>query len=418
MHLYKNTIALFAVFVTGASYAQNNVSPYSIAGIGDIESGWFDRSAGMANTGVSLSSPRYIYQANPASLSKLDDYFFSFELSGRYQYTRYTGKPVGTGTSTYADDMQIKRLALGLKVKKWWGIGIGLTPFSTSNYSFYSKKDIQGSGDKVDAYYEGSGGINQVYITNAFRLNKNFSVGVQSSVLFGSLQQTETLDYNSSSAIASTRDIYVSKMYFKGGIQYQADITKKVALALGLTASNKTTLPAEYTLTVKEGSTTIVDNKSIKDSYFSLPVIYTAGAALIFNKQFTVSADYQQQNWNSVNYSGLNYTLVNSNRVSGGVEYAKKISYANRLIERWYLQAGGFYSNSYLQIKGEQLNDRGFTVGAGFSTLRSQLALQANLQIGQRGTTNSGLIKENYTQVGFSVFYRDFWLPRKLKRYD
>lgn len=56
MRLATITATVLSLFTASALQAQNNASPYSIAGIGDIESGYFDRSSGMANTGVSLSS--------------------------------------------------------------------------------------------------------------------------------------------------------------------------------------------------------------------------------------------------------------------------------------------------------------------------------------------------------------------------
>lgn len=416
-YIYRGIITLSFVVAFKALDAQTNASPYSIAGIGDIESGYFDRSSGMANTGVSLSSNRFLYQANPAALSGLDDYFFAVELSGRYKNISYTGNPI-TNTVTNSADLQIGRLALGLKIQKWWGVGVGLMPFSSSNYSFYSKKDIEGSGDYTDAYYEGSGGVNQAYITNSIRPFKNFSVGVQASYLFGSLSQTETLGYNTSTPIASTRDIYLSKMFLKAGLQYKLKLAKKWQLAVGATASNKAQLDAQYILNVKEGSTAIVTDKTLQETFFKLPVMYSFGGALIFDKKITVSADYQKQNWNDINSTGLNYRLVNSDRISGGIEYSKKVNFANGTYEKWFLQGGAFYSNSYLMIKGVQLNQKGFTIGAGFTPLRSpQLALQGNLEFGNRGTTSNNLIKENYTQATISIFYRDFWLT-KVKRYD
>lgn len=416
-YIYRSILTLSVTLACYALQAQTNASPYSIAGIGDIESGYFDRSSGMANTGVSLSSNRFMYQANPAALSGLDDYFFAFELTGRYKNISYTGNPVTT-TGTSSSDLQVGRLALGLKLQKWWGVGFGIMPYSSSNYSFYAKKDIEGSGDYTDAYYEGSGGVNQAFITNSIRPFKNFSIGVQTSFLFGSLSQTETLGYNTTTPIVSTRDIYMSKIYFKGGLQYKLKLAKKWQFNVGATASNKTQLNADYTLNVKEGTTAIVTDKELQETYFKLPLMYTFGGALIFDKKITVSADFQQQNWNDVSYSGLNYRLVNSNRVSGGIEYSKKVNFANGSFEKWFIQGGAFYSNSYLMIKGQQLDQKGFTVGAGFTPLKSpQLALQMNLEFGKRGTTANNLIKENYTQAGISIFYRDFWYT-KVKRYD
>src|SRR5205085_7523216 len=72
------TILLCSLFITAS--AQTNTSPYSIVGIGDIDPSYNDHGTGMADASVSLSSPRYIYNANPASLGSLDEHFFSFEV--------------------------------------------------------------------------------------------------------------------------------------------------------------------------------------------------------------------------------------------------------------------------------------------------------------------------------------------------
>src|SRR5437867_12687153 len=82
------------IFAQQKSNAQNDVSPYSIIGIGDIQQSSFDRSSGMGNTGISLSSSKFMYHANPASYSKLDDHFFSMEVTMRYKDITYSGNTI------------------------------------------------------------------------------------------------------------------------------------------------------------------------------------------------------------------------------------------------------------------------------------------------------------------------------------
>jgi len=62
----------------------------------------------------------------------------------------------------------------------------------------------------------------------------------------------------------------------------------------------------------------------------------------------------------------------------------------------------------------------GVTIGAGknSSIINSTLSLQGALEIGRRGTTTYGLIRENYVQFTVIIGYRDFWLPRNFRRYD
>src|ERR1700755_1188305 len=83
-----------------AAHAQNNTSPYSIIGIGDIEKSAFDRTSGMGHAGIALSSNRFLFQANPASYSALDEHFFHFEVSSRYKSVGYSGTPITDPTQS------------------------------------------------------------------------------------------------------------------------------------------------------------------------------------------------------------------------------------------------------------------------------------------------------------------------------
>jgi len=108
--------------------------------------------------------------------------------------------------------------------------------------------------------------------------------------------------------------------------------------------------------------------------------------------------------------------LVNSSRISGGVQYSKNGGYQNNFFERSNLQFGLYYGNSYLDINGYQIKDYGFSVGAGFSGKDGRMGCQFNMQVGQTGTTQNGLIREDYIQLGVTLTYRDLWYT-KLKKY-
>ena len=99
--------------------AQNVSSPYSIIGIGDIETSYFNRTSGMANTGIAYRNNRYIILNNPASLSDLQNQLFLVELAGRGKFVNFTGSGISTGTT--GKDFSVERLSLGIRISKWWG---------------------------------------------------------------------------------------------------------------------------------------------------------------------------------------------------------------------------------------------------------------------------------------------------------
>jgi len=192
---------------------------------------------------------------------------------------------------------------------------------------------------------------------------------------------------------------------------------------LGVTGSYQTKLNADYSLLVTDGNTTLRSDYVYKSTFFTLPVMYGVGIAATLNDKLTFAADYNYEGWSSLNYKGISYSLVNSNKFALGFEYAKKIAFRDlsgntvATYEKSFLQAGLFYRTSYLKINGYQIDEIGGTIGAGVQ-LSPIFGLHAALEIGRRGTTESGLIRENFTQLTVSFSYRDFWRSRKMIRYD
>jgi hypothetical protein len=411
-----STIAILFFSVTG--YSQNNNSPYSIIGIGDLESNYFNRTAGMAGAGVSVRDERYLIDNNPASYSALQQQFFNFEIAGRGQFVTYTGDPVNN-FSNHSKDFSIERLALGTRITKRWGSGIGFNPFSSSTYGFSSFKAIQGTNESAPVQYDGTGGVNQVYWANGFEVTKHFSLGINASYLFGSLTQTERFNPTSlATSLTTIRQAYLRSFYFVYGAQYYFPVTKKWDVSLGATYSANTHLAAEYTVNVTDNTGTILNNTLVKNDYFKLPPSTVAGLSLTRNKKYTFSTEYKYQPWSVLQYSGINYALADSHRFSGGFQVSnKKRAWNNLLFEKSFLQAGVYYGTSYLDVKGQQLKDAGITIGYGFNSTKNPLGATLTLQVGQRGTTQNGLVKESYVNIGVLISYRDFWLTKGKKYY-
>ncbi len=398
-------------------YAQNTNSPYSILGIGDIETNYYNRTSGMANTGLAYRNDRYLINNNPASYTALQQQFFSFELSARGQFISYKGTPLD-GTSASGKDFAIKRISVATKINKWWGSAAGMMPYSTANYQFNSYKNIQGTNATIPVAYDGSGGVNQVYWSNAFEPVKHLSVGINAAYLFGSLSQTENLTTDGlATTLTTTRQVFLKNFNFTYGLQYYTPLTKKWDLSIGGIYAPGNNLAADATVVVSDNGTQLsntTDNE--KNTSFKLANASGLGFSITKNKKYTFTGDYKYQAWSSTNYTGLNYSLKNSSRASLGFEISNKKSYFNNvLFEKNYLQAGVYYGQSYLAIKGQQLNEKGFTLGYGVNSKKNLLGCSIGLDVGQRGTQLAGLIKENYINFTFTVSYRDFWRTRGTK---
>ena len=394
--------------------AQNNSSPYSVIGIGDIETSFFNRYTGMANAGVTLSDERYINNSNAASLTKLREHFYSFEMSSRLRQVVYSGAGV-LAPNNKTTDFAVRRINLAARLTKNWGSSIGLMPFSTSAFNFIANKNIQGTLLNIPASYQGDGGVNQFYWANGVNIAKNISIGVTSSFLFGSLNQTEQiLSSDLSTSLTTRNSIYLRNYYFNFAAQAKKQLTKKWLSTYGVTYSPKTSLMSQGTVNVTSNSITTINNIITNNNYFTLPETYNAGIALIKNNKYTYTVNGQFQNWNAVRNVGSNYQLVNSNKLSVGFQNSIRArnTYGQEF-EKGFFQLGIYAGNSYIKMDNNQLTDFGASIGYARNSKVSALGYIISLEAGRRATKDASQLQENYINLNFTISYLDYLVGRK-----
>jgi hypothetical protein len=410
-------LTIFFLVAAAKTQAQDYNAPYSIYGVGDLEQRFYDRSIGMANSSVSLlSSPHYQFLKNPASLSGLErsNIYVNLALTGRT--ITYAGTPIGESNNK-SRDMSIKSFSVATKVNSFWASSIGFMPFSYTGYRYTAKKDIEGSDDTYDGDYEGDGGLYNIYWNNAVSIGKHFSVGVRSSFIFGSLNRTETLtgEALASSIVTKTRDYY-NNFRFEFGSIYNTQLTKNWKIALGGKFTTKAKLNSERTVSITEGTTVIKKDELVKSDPFNLPVAYDAGISFTHKNRLTLAVDYNYQSWADLKQRGYGYSLIDSRRLSAGVQFSNQVERWGRRYEKNYVQAGFFTHNSYLRIRNTPVNEIGGSIGYG-GYLTGSLFYGLSVEAGRRGTINNGLIKENYVQATLTLSLREF-LFSKGHKYD
>ncbi|HUP13349.1 MAG TPA: hypothetical protein VM187_14080 [Niastella sp.] len=407
---------LFVVLLTKAN-AQNMSSPYSVYGVGEIQELQPDRSSGMANTSAAImSTPGFLINKNPASLIGLERSVAQVDLALVGKTVSFKGNVI-TGDNNSAKDVTMKRISISSKLSNHWASSFGFKPFSYVNYSFAAQKSIEGSNTTYTGQYEGNGGLHNIFWNNAFAIGKHLALGVRSNLIFGSINQTETLEGNTlSTPVVSQITNYYSGFRFEGGAIYGAKINKNWRFSLGGKVSTKNDLTSEKTLTVTEGNSYVEQDKVLEDGNFTLPWQYDAGIALINKGRATFTVDYSYGNWNKLNPAGTTWAMVNSERLSAGFQLSNQVQRYGFTAEKNYFQAGLFSGKSYLQVKGQEINEVGATVGFGGYLSRS-FAYNLAVEGGRRGTITANLVRENYVQFTLSLSYREM-LFSKGRKYD
>ena len=406
---------LFSVVILLKGAAQNNNSPYSTLGLGDLEDGFVNRTTGLSSTGIAYRHNRNLITNNPAALSALDNQWFAGEIGIKAKFISYSGTPVSSTNST-SSDITFKRFTLGTKLFKHWGSAVGLAPYSTENYEYTGVKPLGYGGDLIHSYNEGYGGINKVFWSNGYEFFNHLSIGITSSYLFGSINTKNVIQGSPGSAIYLSKNdrTFYSNFYFDYGVQYYTALNKHWDISLGLVYANQGWLNTEHQITVLDIDSVAIRSKEDVGT-FTIPASYGAGISITRNKKYTFLADYRFQEWGSQRSNTSNFTYENSERASVGFEISNKKTAYNTQFETSFIQAGLYYSKSYLVINGKPIEDMGVTAGFGVNAKRSPLSLNVSLQYGIRGTTDNNLVKENYFGASFIFSYRDFWYTKGRK---
>lgn len=414
----KYYIPLLIILGLQKAGAQTVTSPYSILGIGDLETKSFSRYFITGNTTTARRDEAAYNPGNPAALTALPFKTMHFDLSLRGRSSVFTMPSTGDRTDI-SKDFTFKRGTLAFKVNQQTGIAMGIQPYSTANYLYAENASISDGSDAYTKITEGSGGINQFFFSAGRSVGKHVSAGISASWLFGALQRNTTYysEELSMNIVKEDRDFYTGGQ-LKGGLQYYtaANTSRKWKHNLGITGTLNTGLKGQLTSTYLENSVALVKEVT-DDRQFALPVQATIGYAATYKDKLTLTADAGYAHWK---YQALNFKnsyTAPAVRISAGMEYASKIKTMNGLVEKVFVGCGVHAEESYMRVNGQKIRDVSVSFGAGFSPART-LSLYGGVELGKKGETRLGLIKESYTQFIFGITVKDIWIgTKKFGRY-
>ncbi|MFP4059947.1 MAG: hypothetical protein ACLFUC_05635 [Bacteroidales bacterium] len=421
---FRIIMAMLVLLTTQAYTQRSTNSVYSRYGIGDLTYKGFARSSSMGGISAGLRLKNNINYLNPASYTSQDTLSFIFDFGVRSAFNSYTNDEETFQFNTF----NIDHLAIGFPVTRWWKSSVGLVPYSSMGYKITSRETvINNPEDTVIKYFEGTGGITQLYFGNSFELFDHVSLGMNVSYLFGSLDKTlsqefeENSYYNIFNEENSTR---VGGFHYRFGLQYHEKISENFSFVIGGTVENQNALgtrsslfsTSTRTLTSQNSRVPDVDtimNQSGARNEILLPTYYGAGLTFKYKNNLTAGIDYFKHNWSEASFLGEKDSITNSSGYALGLEYVHDPASFRAYWHTIRFRAGGYFNDTYFKINGIQLNEYGMTFGLGFPIRNSNSMFNIGLEIGQRGTTENNLIQENFKRLNFSFTLYDFWFIKR-----
>ena len=413
---------LLLLLITQLAAVQGQIqvnSPYTRYGLGNlVENGMDPRITAMGGLYYGLRANNLINTANPASYSAFDSVSFVFDGGIFGMVTNLqTEKQTDQG-----DYISLSHLMFGFPVTRWWRTSLGILPFSYVGYDIYAVEELEGITN-VQYVYQGSGGLNQLYWGNAFILSKKLSVGFNMKYLFGSIVRSRGISFPDSIEMKNTYirgSIRPSDFYGEIGFQYKTKLPKDLFMVVGGVFGPQVNINsrANFLATTYFGdinsaqySYDTIEARYDEKGSFTMPIRTGAGVTIGKEGKWVAGADFLWQNWENFTYFGNSDSLVNRWNIAVGGEYIPNARSIGNYLQKVAYRAGFHYGKTPLNLKGQHIDEFGISFGIGLPIKKSKSTVNMSAVIGKKGTTQYGLIKENFIRftVGVNVFENWFF---------
>lgn len=427
--MYKNLSLFGLVLLLGAStvQAQNENSPYSRYGLGDIVPGENILNRGMGGASAAYFDFQSVNFINPASYSRLKVTTLDIgaEIDSRTIRTLNPPRKFN-GVSPNISYLQV---GIPLSQKRNWGMNIGLRPLTRISYNLETKERLAGV-DSMRTVYQGSGGAYQVYAGTGFAVGK-FSLGFNVGYLFGSK------DYSTQRyfiADSSTTFYYPANFSYKAnygglflntGVQFRQRLSKNTILQLGAYGNLKRNINASRDEKIEtmrfstdggiERIDSVQDNLDIKGEVV-YPASYGLGMLISHNDKWIFAADYSTSKWSEFRFFNEKDLVQDSWKMNVGAQVLPNPINPRNYWGRVAYRAGFMYGKDYINYN-KDLPVYAITFGAGLPMRKAQYTNQysvinTSLEFGQRGNKEN-VLRENFFRFSVGFTLSDIWFIKR-----
>jgi len=315
-----------------------------------------------------------------------------------------------------SDDAKITSfdyLGLAFPVSDKVGIGFGILPYTSVGYRILDTNE--GSASVLN----GRGGMNKVFVSAGVAVTHELSLGVDANYNFGNFQNTQSI--NREDLQYGTTD--VNRSDIKGftvnfGANYQTDLTEKLDLHVSATYSPAMDLDSENSRTIStvdfsSGTGRVIDFRDLEigDTQFENPSIVTFGAGIGQENKWFAGAEYSSIGSSSYEdtfrFRGDGGNYENASQFSLGGFYIPNYNSFTSYLDRVVYRAGFRYDETGLVVNDESINEFGISFGLGLPVGTFFSNANLGVELGRRGTKDSGLIQENFLRLSIGLSLND-----------
>lgn len=409
-------LTIVFVFLSTCIFAQNaTLSPYSYYGLGAPASNRTVENNAMGGITAYADSTHFSLD-NPATLGKLK--FVQYRIGVGYTTAnQLSGSNNGNSTTT-----SLNYLALSVPTK-YFAFSFGLRPESSVGYRFSSKETL--NGQEQTSLFDGSGGVNSTFLSLAVNPIKGLSFGISASYAFGLTEKTfrrGLVGVQLDTRVFTRSEL--SGMRYTFAMHYNQKVFDRYNIHLAAMHRPKASLESANSRTVSTittsgtiGTQQSIDLRALANTSNTFAAENMLGIAFGVPQQLFFGATYVAESSGRVIPLETNSDaqFVASSQLSvGGFFIPKHDSFTNYL-KRISYRVGARWEHTGLELKNQAIKDFGINFGLGLP-VGGLSKINIGLELGQLGTSNQGLIKENYTNISVGFSLSDVWFIKR--KYD
>ena len=193
-------------------------------------------------------------------------------------------------------------------------------------------------------------------------------------------------------------------------------VSGSYAPSIGLDSENSRTIT---TVDFSSGTGRLIDERELdlSDTEFEFPSKWTIGAGFGEENKWFAGAEYSKVGTSSYEdsfrFRGDGGRYEDASEVSVGGFYIPNYNSFTSFLERVVYRAGFRYDETGLIVNDEPINEFGMSFGLGIPIGTFFSNANLGIELGQRGTKDSGLIQENFLRLSIGLSLNDKWFTKR-----
>lgn len=399
-------------------------SPYAAFGIGDVK---YDNTADISAMGG--ISTAYIWDfnnnfnfGNPAANKNLELTTLKIEGTNENNFFKSNAEQTSaTKHSSYLSNLTIS-FPISPKVK----FGMGYQPYSSKKYSVLTQKEHSG-GAIEQSIFRGEGTLSTVQAALSYQLSPEFALGLRSNFYFGNLYDINELTFSNAELINGYETKNKIKTFnFTLGTAYQKSLANDKKLTLGATYTFGNTGNMEtrflnstyyYSAGQVKQNVNIIEEKFSTDEQL-IPMEFSLGAGFGKDSKWFLGTQFDFKKGETIQFLGKPFVNENSYKIAAGGWYLPNYNNFRNYFSRVTYRYGAYFEKGNLALNGTPINQFAITGGLTLPfenrSASRMSGIDVGVEIGQRGTVDNNLIRQNFVNLKIGINFADKWFNKRL----